>query len=279
MTKQIVQRKTINKIIKDNYRKHLSIQFSLDGLSFCISNLITKEIQNLGSYTFDKTMATPKLLLNKIESLILENNLFEQEFESITAIHQNNLSTLVPSPLFNENELNLYLDYNIKTLTTDFIAFDNLSQLEIKNVYIPYVNINNFLFQKFGEFEYKHHATILIDKLILHSKNKSSKQFFVNVSKHNLDIAVIANSKLIFYNSFLFYTKEDFIYYILFTAEQLQLNPENFLLYFIGRIEPDCELYKITYKYVRNVNFLSIETTFFDNDSDVLSYSHYIIIP
>ncbi len=81
--------------------------------------------------------------------------------------------------------MNCYLDYNIKTLANDFLAFDSLSQLEIKNVYVPYVNINNFFFQQFGEFEYKHHATVLIDKLILHSKNNSEKQFFVNVTDNN----------------------------------------------------------------------------------------------
>ena len=127
-----------------------------------------------------------------------------------TIIHQNNLSTLVPTPLFDENELNTYLEYNIKTLTNDFLAFDTLSQLEIKNVYVPYVNINNFFFQHFGEFEYKHYATVLIDKLILHAKNNSEKQFFVNVTDNTFDIVVIENSKLLFYNSFTFNSKRRF---------------------------------------------------------------------
>ena len=274
-----MQKKTINKIVKDTYRKFLSIQFSLDGFSFCISNITTKEIHNFGTYTFDTSLSNLSLLLTKIESLIIENKLFNQEFESVLVIHQNNLSTLVPSPLFDEKEIKTYLDYNIKTLVSDFIAFDTLAQLDIKNVYIPYVNLNNFFFQQFGEFEYKHHATVLIDKLILHCKNNSKKQFFVNVTVKHIDIVVIENSALLFYNSFPFQTKEDFIYYILFTAEQLQLNPEELLLQFIGAIEQDSELYKITYQYIRNIDFLKLENTFFDDDEDISNYSHYITIP
>ncbi len=274
-----MQKKTINHIIKDNYKKELSIQFSLGGFSFCIFNLITKEIQHFTAYTFESSIATPELLLSKIEELFNQNSILNQEFENITIIHQNNLSTLVPSTLFKEEELKLYLDYNIKTLSNDFIAFDNLSQLEIKNVYIPYININNFFFQKFGEFEYKHHSTVLIDKLILHAKNNIEKQFFVNVTASNFDIVVIENSKLLFYNSFSFNTKEDFIYYILFTAEQLKLNPEDFLLSFIGDIEKDSEIYQITYQYVRNVSFINLDIPFFNEDNDISNHSNYTILP
>ena len=279
MTKQIMQRKIINNIQKGSYRKHLSIQFNLDGFSFCISNLASKELHHFESYTFEQTVATPELLLKKIEQIVSENTLFNQEFETITVVHQNTLSTLVPSALFNEKELNSYLDYSIKTLATDYIAFDSLAQAEVKNVYVPYVNLNNFFFQKFGEFEYKHHATVLIDKLLLHSKNNSNKQFFVNVSKHHLDIVVLEKGALLFYNSFQFTTKEDFIYYLLFTSEQLDLNPEEFLCYFIGDINTDSELYAITYQYIRNVDFIALENSFFDSEAEINNHSYYTTTP
>jgi len=279
MIKMRVQKKTINNITKDNYIKALSIQFSLGGFSFCISNFETKEVYHFTTYVFDDISKTPEDLLIQIETLYEENALLHQAFENITIIHQNNLSTLVPSPLFNENELTTYLNYNIKTLANDYAAFDNLDQLDIKNVYIPYVNINNFFFQKFGEFEYKHHATVLIDKLMLHSKNNSEKQFFVHVINNNFDIVVVENSKLVLYNSYSFSTKEDFVYYILFTAEQLQLNPEELLLFFIGDIEKESELYHSTYQYIRNVAFIQIDHTIFDTENDISNHTNYITTP
>ncbi|NVK53655.1 MAG: DUF3822 family protein [Flavobacteriaceae bacterium] len=280
MTKTKVQKKTINNILKDHFRKALSIQFSLDGFSFCISNITTNEVQHFSCYLFENRKETPELLLNTITSIVKENkNILAQTFEKITVIHQNNLSSLVPSALFNENELATYLDYNIKILQNDFIAFDDLTQLDIKNVYIPYVNINNYFFQLFGEFEYKHHSTVLIDKLILHTKNNTDKQFFVNVNTSTFDIVVIEQSKLLFYNSFTFVTKEDFIYYILFTAEQLKLNPEEFLLYFLGDVTEISEVYQLTYDYIRNVSFLKIENPLFKNDKELHQHSFYTLLP
>ena len=276
MIKTIVQ-KTINNIIKENYRKEISIQFSLDGFSFCICNSETKELQHFTTHTFENSVTTPELLVSKIEELFNQFKILQQNFETVTIIHQNNLSTLVPTALFNENELQLYLDYNIKTLKNDFIAYDSLTQLDIKNVYIPYININNYLFQQFGEFEYKHHSTVLIDKLILHSKNNTETQFFVNVAATNFDIVVIKNSKLIFYNSFSFTTKEDFIYYILFTAEQIKLDTAVFNLYFLGEINIDSETYKIAYRYIKNIFFLESKNSIF-KDLEIANHSNYILL-
>ena len=77
-------------------------------------------------------------------------------FESINVTHSNNLSTFVPKPFFNEDNLSDYLQYNIKILKNDFIAYDTLENSELVNVFIPYVFINNYLFDTFGSFEYKH---------------------------------------------------------------------------------------------------------------------------
>jgi hypothetical protein len=278
--KKILQKKTINNIVTDNYRKSLSIQFSLDGFSFCITNFTTKEIHHFTTYSFDNSVATPNELLDEIETLFKDNSkLLSQDFDKVVIIHQNNLSTLVPTPFFNENELKTYLDYNIKTLENDFIAFDSLEQIDTKNVYVPYVNINNFFFQHFGEFEYKHHSTVLIEKLISLSKNNKQKQFFVNVTNQSFDIVVVEDSKLLFYNSFTFSTKEDFIYYILFTAEQLNMNPEELLLFFSGDIEEASEIYHITYQYIRNVAFLNTNNKLFEKEENISAHSNFIITP
>ena len=88
---------------------------------------------------------------------------------------------------------------------------------------------------------------------------------------------VLKNKKLEFFNSFNFKTKEDFIYYVLFTSEQLQLNPEEFVLTFLGGVEKESELYDIVFKYVRNIEFLNLE-----NDAiqhlDISKHSNIIVL-
>ncbi len=258
--------------------KNLSIQFSLDGFSFCISNSDTKEIIVFTEYFFEKELDTPQLLLQKIISIFGDDNDLQQDFLSIFAVHQNNLSTLVPNEYFDRSNLDIYLKYTVKTLTTDFITYDSLESINASTVYIPYVNINNYLFQNFGEFEFKHHSSILIDKILTLSKENTETQFFINVSSNQLDIIVCKQDNLIFNNSFSYTTKEDFIYYILFTAEQLQMNPNEFQLTFIGNINKESELYTITYNYIRNICFFKPILNFFTDSDEFSNHSNFILV-
>ncbi len=170
-------------------------------------------------------------------------------------IHKNELATIVPAALFNEDNLADYLKFNNKILSTDFITFDKIDLNDSFNVYIPFININNFLYDRFGEFTYKHFSTILIEQVLNAEKNAEKPKMYVNVDNENFDIVVVENGSLKFYNSFEYKTKEDFIYYILFTSEQLKLNPETLELIFTGNIDSKDELYVIAYKYVRFVFF------------------------
>ncbi len=272
-----MQKKT-NKTNAFSQHKNLSIQFSLDGFSFCISNSETTEKILLTQYSFDKSVNSPELLLEKIIHIFAIDKDLQQDFVSVFAVHQNNLSTLVPDEYFDRNNLVPYLKYSVKTLTTDFITYDSLTTVNAHTVYIPYVNINNYLFQNFGEFEYKHHSTILIDKVLEYSKENADRQFFVHVLENQLDIVVCKNDQLIFHNSFSFNSKEDFIYYILFTAEQLQVDPNIFHLTFIGAIEKESELYTITYNYVRNIHFISPISNFFASSEDFSNHSNFILV-
>ena len=253
MIKQVVKKKTINKEIQESSKKKLSIQFSLDGFSFYISNY-QNDISKFTSFTFTKALKSPELILKEIQEIFKNEKCLQQDFETVNVIHQNNLSTLVPNQYFKKSNLNNYLKYSIKTIATDLIVYDELNTIKAKNVYIPFVNINNFIFQNFGEFEYKHHSSILIEKLVLQSNN--SLNFFINISQSLFDIVVIKDSKILFYNIFEYQTKEDFIYYILFTLEQLDLSTETTNISIIGAINEQSELYKILYTYIRNISFL-----------------------
>jgi hypothetical protein len=272
----MLQKNNSNTLLKNTKDTKLSIQFNLDGFSFCISNIATNSTLYFFEHLFSETQTTPENLLLKIEEIFKNDANLQHDFSSITVIHQNNLATLVPNLYFKKENLAQYLNFNIKTLATDFISFDEIETLNAKNVYVPYVNINNYLFQNFGEFEYKHHISVLIKKL-LKTTSTIQKTMFVNVSKTTLDVVVLHNKNLVLSNSFSYETKEDFIYYILFVVEQLALNTEEFPLFFTGAIESTSEIYKIAFQYIRNVAFLESENPIF-NHLEVAKHTNYILL-
>ena len=240
----------------------MSIQVSLNGLSFCILNQDTQSISFYKNFLFDKK-ETPSNILDKLVHQFNTESSLNQSFKSVKVIHENELSTLVPKSLFNEEQLADYLKFNAKILRSDFITYDEIIANESINVYVPYVNINNYLYESFGEFEFKHFSTIVIESVLNLEKNATDTKMYAHISDTHFEIIIVKNGQLQLYNTFEYTTKEDFIYYLLFTAEQLQLNPEEVQLVMFGNnITNDDELYKIAYTYVRNVTILSVKTNY-----------------
>ena len=275
MTKQIVKKKTINKNIEVTSKRKLSIQFSLDGFSFCTTNT-HNEVIEFSSYSFSKTKNSPELILEKLQDIFKKEKSLQYDFETVTVIHQNNLNTLVPNEYFKKDALKSYLKYSIKTIASDLITFDELDFMNSKNVYVPYVNINNFLFQNFGEFEYKHYSSVMLEKLFSIATNDIC--CYIHVSKSTFDIVIIKNSNLQFFNIFEYKTKEDFMYYVLFTLEQLELSTEETLVTVLGDIEEDSDLFRLMYTYIRNIDFLSSKNAVFNNQKEISKHSNFILL-
>lgn len=235
-------------IVTKNYRK-LTLQVSQSGLSFCCLDTINWELLACKHFTFDKY----KPAESQLWQLFVENAELTKPYDEITVLHDNSFNTFVPAALFDENYLGSYLQYNTKVFETDFFAFDALEAYGMHNVYVPLMNVNNFLIDQFGTFEYKNVNSILVGKLLEASKNIDEKQVYVHVQTGHFEIVVAQNQKLVLFNSFEYSTAEDFLYYLLFTVEQLMLNPETAKVWLLGAINENDELFAIAYKYIRNV--------------------------
>ncbi|WP_189702488.1 DUF3822 family protein [Subsaximicrobium wynnwilliamsii] len=242
-------------------KKALSIQISLNGLSFCILDTSEKTVHYLKSVTFEKKKA-PHELLEKLKAAIETQSLLQQPFDAVYCVYQNELSCLVPEPLFDEENLAEYLKFNAKILKTDYLAYDAIPCIKSMNVFIPLVNINNYIFETFGKFTYKHASTVLIESLIQRQHQTIGTALYLNVNSSSFEMLAIKNKQLQFYNSFNYHSKEDFIYYLLFTVEQLKLDPEAVKLYLFGHIDEQNELFQIAYRYIRHVELFEPEQQF-----------------
>jgi Protein of unknown function (DUF3822) len=266
-----------NSIYNIQPHNELSIQISLSGLSFCILHKETKSISYLNDFNFGKKL-NPHEVLDKLKHIFNTETKLQSTFDSVNVIHANEVATLVPKPLFDEDVLADYLKFNAKILKSDFIAYDTIDINDSVNVYVPYANINNFIYDLFGEFNYRHISTILIEQLLMIEKNAIKLKMYVHVDFKNFEVIVIEKGKLILYNTFEYNTEEDFIYYILFTAEQLKLNPETLHLILIGNINKDDALYNMAYKYIRHIEFGNFIENYTYPERPLSSHSNFTLI-
>lgn len=233
----------------------LIIQVSQQNFTFCVKNQLSNEILHFKSLPINSLAS----LEQQLEAIFNQHELLQVFYDDVLVLHNNNLNTFVPDSYFDERVLGSYLQYNTKVFATDFFSFDDLELQKMKNVYVPYVAFNNFFIDQFGEFTYKQINTCLVEYVL--NETKDSKDYIVhcNVHKDHFQIIVSNNGNLILFNSFEIRSPEDFIYYILFTFEQMKLNPESTKIILFGSVEKGDPNYEIVYKYIRNVFVLDAE--------------------
>lgn len=266
---------TTNKHKDNNYI--LSILISQDGLSFCTAT--AGENKKIIAYEYKKinSSASPITIL---ESLQPEVQKLQQTYQlsKVIVVYANTLYTLVPNDFFDENKLSQYLKFNIKILETDYITYDDIPYLATKNVFIPLTNINNYLFDTFGSFTFTHSVSLLINS-VQQQLLEATTQGFIQVYPTHFDLSIFSDKKLILANSFSYYTPEDFIYYLLFSLEQLSIKPTEIKLYLGGDINTGTAVYNYIETYIKHVYFFTkeenINNNLIDNENALINKDYH----
>jgi hypothetical protein len=75
----------------------------------------------------------------------------------------------------------------------------------------------------------------------------------------HLHIALLRDKKLQFYNCFEATKAKDVVYYVLLTAKEKSISPNEVPLFIAGDIAVDDEIYKSLHEFVRSINPLTAE--------------------
>ena len=194
-------------------------------------------------------------LTDLFDILSKESKLIDHVFQSVICLIVSNLSTLVPSVLFEEDKKEIYLNFNASLTEDEVIMADEINSLDAKNIFALPASLKTKLNHKYSNVKYHHASSALIDTLTANNKNQTGKKIYIHIESTHFEILLIEGKNLIFYNSFNYHSTEDFIYYVLFVFEQLQLNPEKTETILLGEVEKSSALYTLTNKYIRNIKF------------------------
>ena len=192
--------------------------------------------------------------LEQIRLNIAEEELLKHSYQKVHVIWNSQCATLVPAPLYDEEARKTYLNYNQSFDKNDEVFSDKLKTCGSFNVFACPAEIVA-LFRPL-KAHLNHHASVLVESLLIqHKHNLTPMQVFINVHTAFFDMVVINDRRLLFYNSFAYNTAEDFIYFVLFTFEQLKMTGENARVTLSGEIVKNSGVYEILHKYIRNLEF------------------------
>ncbi len=246
-------------ILIENKNKQVNLELSLGNhfISFMTKDITSNSVFHCRK-NFEKILET-EYLTSTIKSFFEENDLNPDIVANVKLYLENDLFTLVPDELFEEKEKQTYLKYITRVKKNDFISNDNIDELKIKNVYIPYVNVNNFLVDKFKNIIYYHFNSVLIKKIF---KIRDNKSFFAYVDNKKVKIIIFNKDNLVFFNSYEINTGADIVYFILLTLKEKDLNVDETLINFIIDSKND-DLYDLANKFFNNFKIINDKKTDF----------------
>ena len=256
----------------------LSIQLSLDGFSFYILNLNRiHEILFFKEVGFFQKKHSPQALENAIDRLLRQEKLIDKGFGEIELIHDNNLFALVPNEYFDKTHLVDYLKYGIKLFKSDYITYDSIQKIDAQAVYLPFVNINNYILDNFGEFEYHHASERFLNYCLDTSKDLDRLQCLIQINIRSIEFVAIQNNELLFFNNFETHSREDILYYILFSLEQLEINPNQATIKLSGYIRKNENLIRLLKDYIKEVNLVDDKKLIFKEELDKYKLHRHLL--
>ena len=163
-------------------------------------------------------------------------------------------STIVPSALFDEQNLKQQLGFSHELVHDDEILTDDIATLQAVNIYAVPNTILKLLSDQYNNLEVYHSSTSTITYLLANRTEHKSKSIFVIVHEKYFEVIIIDGYQLTFYNTFSYTNNEEFVYYILFVCEQLTIDPSETGITFSGTITEQSEKFILISKYFSNVS-------------------------
>jgi hypothetical protein len=164
---------------------------------------------------------------------------------------------LIPQDLFDETVAAQYLDFQTSVVPAG-AEVHYTAHPAIGSVCVFWADTHIY---NWAKETYKNHQVKLVHQVgaflegILSQENGSESVISLCVENKYLSIVVTRDKKLQYANSFHYNSPQDFVYFVMFVIDELQLSAEQCFVKLYGEISPDSSIYSLLFKYVRNVQF------------------------
>ena len=192
----------------------------------------------------------------EVENLNTKELTIQRLLDGFLVIVDNNRNTFVPKDLYQEKNKAKYLDFLGLNDDDSVILADFIELADMYNVYSMSKNDYENAGKSSKNIKFQHASSVLLTSLIKENLERTDDtRVYLNIKDQCFEMMVLKGANLLFDNNFRFKTKEDFLYFLLFSIEQLHLDAGSVPVYFLGMIEEKSKIVEMTSRYVRDIRF------------------------
>ena len=239
---------------------YMSIQLSLDGLSFCILDPVTNIFHSLTEVSYDKEDAN----FAQQEQYILSCPDMQRKFRKVLICIDSPAFSLMPISLYDESRIRSVLALTgINVANDDKILRNNIDLANSTTAFTVPNFLYFFLKNQFAGAEIFHSTTPIVSSMLLKRQGGAlGTQMNIAFGAKDMTVVVAKDNELLLCNRF--YCKEalDYVYMLLYIAEQLSLDIKTTQVTVHGRIASDDIRVRQLRKFIRLVQMAQIPQYF-----------------
>jgi len=226
-----------------------------ESLQYCILDTEKNAFIALADYRLPVAPESREIYYAQLGRLIAEEERLLKKYPSVVIGVDTSWHTLIPSALFETDQAGKYLAFNHRLPADCKVQSERIPEIDAFQVYGFPPGLMEIIRQHFREAAIFHRSTALIKAIYHHQASAESSGIFLNVRDQFIDIIKFERNKPAFFNSFPCRSKEDVLYYTLYTIEQLKLRPDSVQLSVSGMADAGSDLYLLLEQYIRAVTF------------------------
>jgi hypothetical protein len=247
---------------------HLSIQNKPGRLSFCILNTVINKYIVLRNYPIS---AEPGALSDECSAIFESDDLLGLSYKSSSHLCISPRCTLVPEHLFDPDGADACLEFNHGAMPGELTMQNYIKPAGVYNIFPCPEALAGLVRMYRHNIKFFHQATPFIASVVTGMPSPARRGMAVYFYSHYLDIAVVENKKLLFYNTFPINAPADSVYYLAGVSNLFDIDLLSTKLMYAGdfkHIPPEAAILK---GHVDRI----IEC----EPSKAFTYSHYIMEP
>jgi hypothetical protein len=195
-----------------------------------------------GEYAL-QSVSTDLELREQIETILSKDAFLSKSYASVKICWMTDFE-IVPTAFYDDSDI-----------SSDAAANDILRG-EAKFLFEKIHTVSTLINSKYLSATHHHSGAILIETL---RKNglADSKDLFVNIHSQSIEVLYFGDGGgLKIYNRYEYRTYQDFIYFVLLVADEMQLNRDNTRAILMGEVSEDAQLYEVAKRYFRQIAFI-----------------------
>lgn len=190
-----------------------------------------------------------------VKDFFEQEELLKARFKSVSIGINAGPYTLIPTRYFEETHIEKYYSLNYPYDGSAVLRHDHIGAAKTVNIY----SIDSFLLETinatFSKYTIKHATSYLLEDVLSENVFNRRKVMYLNVQKHNADVIGLDKNNLVFTNTYYYQTPDDFLYYALNTAKQINFDPYTDECVLLGEVTEDYQQYEVCHRYISDVKF------------------------